>query len=157
MALPIYRSIGATLTSEAASEILSERGYEVVSNLTPYVKEAAEFYELPPEILMAILYEEAVHRKPFDVETFGVAQIGLKELVTQGLPPDVKLLSNDRLCVWVLARKLKRLQIQTGSLKKAITLHNGYSDYLEMIEKRAADHRIRELLQEKHAVRTFLA
>ena len=151
------RSIAGTLTSQAASEVLSEKGYEVATELTPYVKEASQFFELPPDILLAILYEEAVHRKPVDIETFGVAQVGLEELVIQGLPPDAKLLSNDRFSVWVLARKLKRLQMQTGSLKKAITLHNGYSDYLRMIEKRAADRRIRQLLQEKQTYHTYLA
>ena len=150
------RSIGGTLTSQVASEILSEKGYQTASRLTPYVKEAATLYELPPEILLAILYEEAVHRKPVDIETFGVAQIGLGELVVQGLPPDARLLSNDRLSVWVLARKLKRLQVETGSLKKAITLHNGYSDYLRMIEKRATHPRIRALLQERQTYPTFV-
>jgi hypothetical protein len=103
------------------------------------------------------LYEEAVHRKPVDLQTFGVAQIGVGELLQQGLPPDPDLLNNNRFSVWILARKLKRIQIETGSLRKAITLHNGYSDYLKKIEKRATDPRIKALLNQKHSYPVFTA
>lgn len=151
------RSVGGAFTSSVADKVFVNKGYEEVSRLVPYVKECAEVFQLPPETLMAVLYEEAVHRKPVDLQTFGVAQIGVGELLQQGLPPDPALLENDRFSVWVLARKLKRLQVQTGSLKKAIILHNGYSDYLRMIEKRATDPRLKELLHKKHLYPVFTA
>lgn len=151
------RSVGGAFTSRVADKIFVNKGYEEVSRLVPFVKEAAGVFDLPPEILLAILYEEAVHRKPVDLQTFGVAQIGVGELLQQGLPPDPELLNDNRLSVWILARKLKRLQIETGSLKKAIILHNGYSDYLRMIEKRATDPRIEALLNEKYSYPVFTA
>jgi hypothetical protein len=143
------RSIGATVTSKAAGQILEENTYTKTAELTPWVKEAAKTYRLPANVLLAILYEEIAHRKPVDVSTFGVAQIGLNELVEQGLPPDIRILDDDRLCVWILARKLVRLQRMTGSLQSAITLHNGYYDYLPLIQLRAKDPRILQLLQER--------
>jgi hypothetical protein len=142
------RSIGATVTSKAAGQILEENTYAKTAELTPWVKEAAKAYRLPANVLLAILYEEIAHRKPVDVSTFGVAQIGLNELVEQGLPPDIRILDDDRLCVWILARKLVRLQRMTGSLQTAITLHNGYYDYLPLIQLRAKDPRILQFLQE---------
>jgi hypothetical protein len=151
------RSVGGTLTSEVADKIFVNKGYEEVSRLVPYVKECSKVFDLPPEILLAILYEEAVHRKPVDLQTFGVAQIGVGELLQQGLPPDPDLLNNNRFSVWILARKLKRIQIETGSLRKAIILHNGYSDYLKKIEKRATDPRIKALLNQKHSYPVFTA
>ncbi len=149
------RSVGGAFTSRVADKILVNKGYEEVSRLVPFVKEAAGVFELPPEILLAILYEEAVHRKPVDLQTFGVAQLGVGELVAQGLPPDMTLYGNDRFSVWMLARKLKRLQLQTGSLQTAITLHNGYYDYLPAIQSRARDPRIRQLLESRRIPKVF--
>ena len=150
-----HRSVGATVTSEVADEVLAEQTYAKTAELVPWVKEASKKYHLPPNVLLAILYEEIAHRKPVDVTTFGVAQIGLKELVEQGLPPDTRILDDDRLCVWILARKLVRLQRMTGSLQTAITLHNGYYDYLPLIQIRSRDPRILQLLQEQQKYRIF--
>lgn len=141
------RSVGATLTSKVADRVLAENAYAAVTNLVPYARESAAVFNIPANVLLAILYEEAAHRKPFDVHTFGVAQLGLGELVAQGLPPDPDLYSNDRFSVWMLARKLRRLQEETGSLQAAITLHNGYSDYLPSIQRRARDPRLLQLLE----------
>lgn len=149
------RSIGAVLTSEVADAILEDEGYDRVWPLVPYVKECAETFVIPANVLLAILYEEAIHRKPIDVHTFGVAQLGIGELEIQGLPPDANLYSDDRFSVWILARKLKRLQIQTGSLQTAITLHNGYSDYLGAIQRRSRDPRLLQLLTTRHFPRIF--
>lgn len=143
------RSVGGTLTSKVADHVLAENAYGAVANLVPYVKETAEVFNIPANVLLAILYEEAAHRKPIDVNTFGVAQLGLGELMEQGLPPDPDLYSNDRFSVWMLARKLRRLQAETGSLQAAITLHNGYSDYLPSIQHRARDPRLLQLLEAK--------
>lgn len=149
------RSIGGALTSDVADRVLSENGYSRVASLVPYVKECAAIFNIPSNVLLAILYEEAVHRKPIDVETFGVAQLGLGELEIQGLPADPDLYSNDRFSVWMLARKLRRLQAETGSLQTAITLHNGYSDYLPTIQRRARDPRIHQLLEAKKIYKVF--
>ncbi len=149
------RSVGATLTSKVADRILSEQGYDRVALLVPYVKECSKIFNIPSNVLLAILYEEAIHRKPIDVQTFGVAQLGVGELVAQGLPPDMTLYGNDRFSVWMLARKLKRLQLQTGSLQTAITLHNGYYDYLPAIQRRARDPRIRQLLDSRRIPKVF--
>lgn len=149
------RSVGATLTSKVADRILSEQGYDRVAPLVPYVKECSKTFNIPSNVLLAILYEEAIHRKPIDVQTFGVAQLGVGELQIQGLPPDTNLYSNDRFSVWMLARKLKRLQIQTGSLQTAITLHNGYYDYLPAIQRRSRDPRIQQLLDSRRMPKIF--
>lgn len=149
------RSVGATLTSKVADRILSEQGYDRVAMLVPYVKECSKTFNIPSNVLLAILYEEAIHRKPLDVRTFGVAQLGVGELQIQGLPPDANLYNNDRFSVWMLSRKLKRLQLQTGSLQAAITLHNGYSDYLPAIQRRSRDPRIKQLLESRRMPKIF--
>jgi hypothetical protein len=150
------RSIGGTLTSKVADRILADKAYSQVELLVPFVKECAKEYNIPENVLLAILFEEALHRKPIDVQTFGVAQLGVGELVIQGLPPDSNLYSNDRFSVWMLARKLRRLQLRTGSLQTAITLHNGYYDYLPAIRKRASDPALLQLLEIKKKRKTLL-
>jgi hypothetical protein len=150
------RSIGGTLTSKVADKILADRVYNRVELLVPFVKECAKEYNIPENVLLAILFEEALHRKPIDIQTFGVAQLGTGELIAQGLPPDPNLYSNDRFSVWMLARKLKRLQLRTGSLQTAITLHNGYYDYLPAIRKRASDPGLLQLLEIKKKRKTLV-
>jgi len=86
-----------------------------------------------------------------DVRTFGVAQLGLKELMIQGLPPRKELLDDDEVSVWLLTSKLRRLQNETGSLRDAIILHNGYYDYYDSVRKTAKDPKVLTLLsQHKH-------
>jgi hypothetical protein len=150
------RSVGGTLTGKVAKKVLSERSYERVELLVPYVKECSKIYNIPANVLLAILYEEEVHRKPVDIQTFGVAQLGVGELVIQGLPPDATLYDNDRFSVWILTRKLKRLQSSTGSLQTAITLHNGYYDYLPAIQRRAKDRALLQLLEMKKKRKTLI-
>jgi len=151
------RSIGGTLTSKVANTVLADNGYRRVASLVPYTQECEKVFNIPASIILAILYEEATHRKPIDIKTFGVAQLGVGELLVQGLPPDSTLYSNDRFSVWMLARKIKRLQIQTGSLQKAITLHNGYTDYLDAVQKRARDPKLLQLLESKHLYPVYSA
>jgi hypothetical protein len=97
------RSVGATLTSHVANIVLEGEGYARVSPLVPYVVECSAMFGIPANVLLAILYEEAVHRKPVDIQTFGVAQLGVGELEIQGLPPDPRLYEDDRFSVWILA------------------------------------------------------
>jgi len=149
------RSHIGSITSSLADGVMSRRGYNQVAELVPYVKECEEVFGIPANVLLAILYEEAVHRKPVDLQTFGVAQIGVGELLAQGLPPDPALLENDEFSVWMLARKLKRLQAKTGSLQTAIILHNGFSDYLTSVQARAKDPMIRMLLEQENFVPTY--
>jgi len=149
------RSVGGVLTSKVADRVLAENAYSAVTNLVPYAKETELVFNIPANVLLAILYEEAAHRKPIDVNTFGVAQLGLGELAIQGLPPDPHLYDNDRFSVWMLARKLRRLQAETGSLQAAITLHNGYSDYLPSIQRRARDPRLLQLLEARKIHKVF--
>ena len=149
------RSVGATLTSKVADRVLAESGYSRVESLVPYVKECEAIFNIPANVLLAILYEEATHRKPIDVQTFGVAQLGVGELAEQGLPPDPDLYLNDRFSVWMLSRKLRRLQAETGSLQTAITLHNGYSDYLPSIQRRSQDPRLLQLLEARKIWKVF--
>ena len=92
-----------------------------------------------------------------DVKTFGVAQIGLNELITQGLPPKKELLNDDEVSVWLLASKLRRLQNETGSLRDAIILHNGYYDYYDSIRKTAKDPKVLTLLSQQQQSITILA
>jgi hypothetical protein len=98
---------------------------------------------------LAVLYEEALHRKPIDIETHGAAQLGVGELTAQGLPPDVSLLENDRFAVWLLGRKLLRLKLETGSFTDALTLHNGYTDFASSVEKRSRDPLLLSLLTQR--------
>ena len=150
------RSKAGEVVSKVADKVLSESGYDLVRPLVPYVKECEQEFGVPANVLLAILYEEAVHRKPVDLRTFGVAQLGVGELVAQGLPPDSSLLTNDRLSVWLLAKKLKRLQGVTGSLRAAITLHNGYTDYLGSVQRRARDPRLLSLLTQSSISPTYV-
>jgi len=115
----------------------------------PFVLAAAEQHNIPANVLMAILYEEGIHRKPFDLSTYGPAQLGLAELGYFNLPPRVDLLEDPEISIHLLAAKLRRLQKQTGSLQTAIILHNGYSDYLGMIQLRAKDPLIIGILEAK--------
>jgi hypothetical protein len=128
-----------------------------VQKYVPFVKEAARTHKIPANVLLAILFEEELHRKPVDLRTFGPAQIGLGELVIQGLPPRRDLLEDPEVSIYLLASKLKRVQQQTGSLQTAITLHNGYSDYLYMIQKSARDPRLLEMLESVQLKETVLA
>jgi hypothetical protein len=149
------RSVGGTLTSNVADRVLADMAYDRVRQLVPFVRESSAATGVPPNILLAVLFEEATHRKPADIQTFGVAQLGVGELTAQGLPPDPSLLENDRLSVWVLARKLRRLQVRTGSLLTAVTLHNGYYDYGRAVTSRSRDPRLLALLNANSVVPSF--
>jgi hypothetical protein len=129
--------------------ILRERMYDYLSSVKPFVLSASKRHSIPPNVLMAILFEEGMHRKPVDVSTFGPAQIGLGELERQGLPARPDLLEDDEISIFILAAKLRRLQLESGSLRDAILLHNGYSDYHRSIQLRAKDPRILEILNSK--------
>jgi len=126
--------------------------YEKLETLVPYIKRASKQFNIPENVIAAVLYEEILHRKPVDVKTFGVAQLGLKELTIQGLPPKRELLDDNEVSVWLLASKLRRLQNETGSLKDAIILHNGYYDYYDSVRKTAKDPKVLTLLsqQQRH-------
>ena len=143
------RDVGSTATSKLASSMFANRTYAELRLLRPYVLEASIASKIPPNVIMAILFEELVHRKPMDVRTHGVAQIGVGELQKQGLPPDESLLENDRLSVWLLSKKLQRLQKEHRSLQFAIIMHNGYYDYLPQIQNRAKDPKIKQILEEE--------
>ena len=75
--------------------------------------------------------------------------MGVGELQKQGLPPDESLLESDRLSVWMLGKKLQRLQKEHRSLQVAIIMHNGYYDYLPQIQNRAKDPKIQQILEEE--------
>jgi len=122
--------------------------YEKLETLIPYIKKASKQFNIPENVIAAVLYEEILHRKPVDVRTFGVAQLGLKELMIQGLPPKKELLDDDEVSVWLLASKLRRLQNETGSLRDAIILHNGYYDYYDSVKKSAKDNKIIMMLSQ---------
>jgi hypothetical protein len=129
--------------------LLQERTYFKMVEYAPYVHSASERFRIPPNVLMAILYEEEIHRKPVDIRTYGPAQLGVAELELHGLPPDYRLLQDPYISIWLLASKLRRLQNSTGSLETAITLHNGYSDYHKLVRERAKDPRILMILEGK--------
>jgi len=142
------RTLGPTVLSKmvAMSPPSRHSAYGQVEALVPFIRSASTKHHIPPNVLAAVLYVEALHRKPVDVATFGVAQLGVGELVANGLDPDPTLLNNNELSVDLLAAKLRRLQHQTGSLRDAITLHNGYTDYYEQVAKVAKDLRIISIL-----------
>jgi len=147
------RTITPTVISTVVSNVPMTRtmSYEKLETLVPYIKSASQQFNIPENVIAAVLYEEILHRKPVDVRTFGVAQLGLKELMIQGLPPRKELLDDDEVSVWLLASKLRRLQNETGSLRDAIILHNGYYDYYDSVRKTAKDPKVLMLLsQRKH-------
>ena len=142
------RPIGQAIVAEAAdaTPILTENAYSTVASYKPFVLEAAQRHKVPAITLLAILFEEDLHRKPVDFTTFGPAQLGLGELKAQGLPPRVELLEDPEIAIFILAAKLDRLRKQYGSMKEAIILHNGYDDYFSTIEKRQKDPRLLQIL-----------
>jgi len=144
------RTVTPTLISTAVSNIpvTREMSYAKLETLVPYIKKASQQFNIPENVIAAVLYEEILHRKPVDVKTFGVAQLGINELVKQGLPPKQQLLEDDEVSVWLLASKLRRLQNETGSLKSAIILHNGYYDYYDSIKNSAKDSKILMMLNQ---------
>jgi hypothetical protein len=151
------RTITPTLISNTVSNIAitKEMSYRKLETLVPYIRKASQQFNIPENVLAAVLYEEILHRKPVDVKTFGVAQIGVHELVIQGLPPKQELLEDDEVSVWILASKLRRLQKETGSLKTAIILHNGYYDYYDSVKKSAKDSKILSLLEQYNSRATL--
>jgi hypothetical protein len=151
------RSLGATLLSKVSSNlpITQELAYRDIESWVQYIKQASSIYRIPEETLAAILFEEALHRKPVDIETFGPAQLGVGELIAQGLPPKRELLEDPEMSIWVLTRQLSRLRKKTGSLDSAITLHNGYEDFLLTVKKRQKDVRLLMLLDSKRKVQTL--
>lgn len=151
------RSLAGSIVSELASQnfFLRESAYRNIEDWVQYIKNSSEVYQIPSSTLAAILYEEQVHRKPVDFRTFGPAQIGIQELEIQGLPPDKKILEDPQLSILVLGRKLNRLRKQTGSLEAAITLHNGYSDFLPKVEERRRDPRLIMILTSKRTENTL--
>ena len=152
------RTVTPTLISTAVSSIpfSREMTYEKLETLIPYIHNASKQFHIPENVIAAVLYEEILHRKPVDVKTFGVAQLGVNELVKQGLPPKQQLLEDDEVSVWLLASKLHRLQKQTGSLKDAIILHNGYYDYYDSVKKSAKDSKILMMLNQKEKRNTLV-
>lgn len=152
------RTITPTVISNVISNvpITKELAYNKLETLIPYIKTSSKQFNIPENVLAAVLYEEIIHRKPVDVKTFGVAQLGMKELMTQGLPPKPELLEDDEVSVWLLASKLRRLQNETGSLKDAIILHNGYYDYYDSVKKSAKDYRIMSLLSQERKYQTIV-
>ncbi len=137
--------------------VLQNRMYDYLSSVKPFVLLASKRHDIPPNVLMAILFEEGMHRKPVDISTFGPAQMGLGELERQGLPARVELLEDDEIAIFILAAKLRRLQLESGSLRDAILLHNGYSDYHRLIQLRAKDPRILEILHRQFTRETYEA
>lgn len=150
------RAVTPTVISNVVSNvpITKELAYKKLETLVPYIKTASKQFHIPENVLAAILYEEILHRKPVDVKTFGVAQLGLNELITQNLPPKQELLDDDEVSVWLLASKLRRLQNQTGSLKDAIILHNGYYDYYDSVKRSAKNPWILSLINQKQKYKT---
>ena len=153
------RTITPTMISKVVSNVplTKQMSYEKLETLIPYIRTASQKFKIPENVLAAILYEEILHRKPVDVKTFGVAQLGLNELVIQGLPPKQRLLEDDEVSVWLLASKLRRLQNETGSLRDAIILHNGYYDYYDSVRKTAKNPKILTLLSQQKSRTTILA
>jgi hypothetical protein len=152
------RTITPMVISKVVSNVPMSRAmsYQKLQTLIPYIKKASKQFNIPENVIAAVLYEEILHRKPVDVKTFGVAQLGLNELLVQGLPPKQSLLEDDEVSVWLLASKLRRLQSETGSLKDAIILHNGYYDYYDSVKKSAKDPKILMLLSQNHLYRESL-
>ena len=152
------RTITPTVISKVVSNVPMSRtmGYQKLQTLVPYIRKASKKFSIPENVIAAILYEEILHRKPVDVQTFGVAQLGLNELVIQGLPPKQSLLEDDEVSVWLLASKLRRLQNETGSLRDAIILHNGYYDYYDSVRKTAKDPKVLTLLSQQQRRITIL-
>ncbi len=153
------RTVTPTVISNVVSNVPMTRAmsYEKLQTLVPYIKRASKQFDIPENVIAAVLYEEILHRKPVDVKTFGVAQLGLKELITQGLPPKRELLDDDEVSVWLLTSKLRRLQNETGSLRDAIILHNGYYDYYDSVRKTAKDPKVLTLLSQQQNRITVLA
>jgi len=151
------RTITPTLISNTVSNIplTQEMTYKKLETLVPYIKKASRQFNIPENVIAAVLYEEILHRKPVDVKTFGVAQLGINELVKQGLPPKQQLLEDDEVSVWLLASKLRRLQNETGSLKSAIILHNGYYDYYDSVRKTAKNNKIKMILDQERKRKTL--
>jgi hypothetical protein len=151
------RTITPALLSHTVSSIpmTREMSYKKLETLVPYIKKASQKFHIPENVIAAVLYEEILHRKPVDVKTFGVAQLGINELVKQGLPPKQQLLEDDEVSVWLLASKLRRLQNETGSLKDAIILHNGYYDYYDSVRKTAKNDKIRMILDQERKRKTL--
>jgi len=147
------RTITPTLISNTVSNIplTQEMTYKKLGTLVPYIKKASRQFNIPENVIAAVLYEEILHRKPVDVKTFGVAQLGVNELVKQGLPPKQQLLEDDEVSIWLLASKLRRLQNETGSLQDAIILHNGYYDYYDSVKKSAKNPILLMLLDQEKA------
>ena len=152
------RTVTPTVISNVVSNVPMTRAmsYEKLETLVPYIKRASKQFHIPENVIAAVLYEEILHRKPVDVKTFGVAQLGLKELIAQGLPPKRELLDDDEVSVWLLANKLRRLQNETGSLRDAIILHNGYYDYYDSVRKTAKDPKVLTLLSQQQRRITIL-
>jgi len=152
------RTITPTVISKVVSinPISKELSYQKLETLVPYIKSSSRHFDIPENILAAILYEEIIHRKPVDFKTFGVAQIGLGELKSQGIVATRENLEDDEFSVWLLASKLHRLQNQTGSLKDSIILHNGYYDYYDSVIKRSTDLRLIMILSQQHCYNTIL-
>lgn len=144
------RTVTPTVISTVVSKspITKEVAYKKLETLVPYIKISSKQFNIPENVLASVLYEEIIHRKPIDLKTFGVSQLGLNELVIQGLPPKKELLDDDEVSVWLLASKLRRLQNKTGSLKDAIILHNGYYDYYDSVKKTAKDPKIKMMLSQ---------
>ena len=153
------RPVGQKTLSKAADivPLLNERAYARVAEYKPYALAAGKRHNVPPITLLAILFEEELHRKPVDVSTFGPAQLGLGELEKQGLPPRVDLLDDPEVATFVLAAKLDRLRKVYGSLRTAIILHNGFDDYFTMVERRQSDPRLLQILIENRVRRSFIA
>ena len=153
------RTVTPTVISNVVSNVPMSRAmsYQKLETLVPYIKKESKQFHIPENVIAAVLYEEILHRKPVDVKTFGVAQLGLNELITQGLPPKRELLDDDEVSVWLLASKLRRLQNETGSLRDAIILHNGYYDYYDSIRKTAKDPKVLTLLSQQQQSITILA
>ena len=152
------RTVTPTVISNVVSNVPMTRvmSYEKLETLVPYIRRASKQFNIPENVIAAVLYEEILHRKPVDVKTFGVAQLGLNELVLQGLPPKRELLDDDEVSVWLLSSKLRRLQNQTGSLRDAIILHNGYYDYYDSVRKTAKDPKVLTLLSQQQRRTTIL-
>ena len=148
------RTVTPTVISTVVSNVPMTRAmsYEKLETLVPYIKRASKQFNIPENVIAAVLYEEILHRKPVDVKTFGVAQLGLNELIKQGLPPKRELLDDDEVSVWLLASKLRRLQNETGSLKDAIILHNGYYDYYDSVKGSAKDSKILMMLSQNNTL-----
>jgi hypothetical protein len=145
------RPIGQAIVSQAVSEVplLQEHTYQKMEEYAPYAHAASKEFGIPANVLLAILYEEGIHRKPVDVTTYGPAQLGMGELELHGLPPDRTILQDPYISIWLLGSKLRRLQNTTGSLRTAIALHNGYSDYHNLVRARAKDPRLLMILEGK--------